>query len=268
MSPEWIIAYLALGAVVGVMAGMLGIGGGGIIVPILTTIFAAQGIPDEQIVHLSLGTAMATIVITATSSIRAHHRHGAVLWPVVWKMAPGVLVGTFCATYLASHLSSRALGIFFACFMGYVALGMFRNLKPKPQRQLPAPPVCALVGAVIGGISALAAIGGGALTTTFLMWCNTHVRQAIATSAAVGLPIAVAGTLGYIVNGLGTEGLPIHSAGFVYLPAVVLIATTSFFTAPIGAKLTHTLPGGVVKKTFAVLLIGLSVKMLFTVFGT
>ncbi|MDP0497621.1 MAG: sulfite exporter TauE/SafE family protein [Verrucomicrobiota bacterium JB024] len=267
MAPQWIIAYLALGAFVGVLAGLLGIGGGGIIVPILTSIFAVQGVSPDQVVHLALGTAMATIVVTASSSVRAHHKHRAILWPAMARLTPGVLVGTFCATYLASHLSSRALGIFFAAFMGYVALGMFKNLKPKPHRQLPGTAACAGVGLVIGAISALVAIGGGALTTTFLLWCNASIRQAIATAAAVGLPIAVAGTLGYLINGLGAENLPPHCIGFINLPAMALISATSFFTAPLGAKLTHTLPVGALKKVFALLLIGLSIKMLFTVFG-
>lgn len=266
MSVEWIIAYLALGAFVGLMAGLLGIGGGGIMVPILTSIFAAQGVPAEQIVHMALGTSMAAIVVTAISSVRAHHKHRAILWPAVAKIVPGVVVGTFAATYLASSLSSRALGIFFACFMGYVALNMVLGLKPKAHRPLPSTPVFIGAGGIIGAISALVAIGGGSLTVPFLMWYSVSIRQAIATSAAVGLPIALAGALGYILNGLGTQGLPAYSLGFVSLPAAVLISVTSFFTAPLGARLTHTLPVDVLKKVFAVLLVALSIKMLTTVF--
>lgn len=266
MTAEWILVYLALGAFVGLMAGLLGIGGGGIMVPVLTAIFAAQGVPPEQIVHMALGTSMAAIVITAISSVRAHHKHRAILWQVVAKMVPGVLVGTFCATYLAARLSSRVLGVFFACFMGYVAINMVFGLKPKAQRPLPATPVFIGAGTVIGAISALVAIGGGSLTVPFLMGCSASIRQAIATSAAVGLPIAIAGALGYILNGLGTTGLPDYALGYVSLPAAALISITSFMTAPLGARLTHSLPIGILKKIFALLLIGLSLKMLTTVF--
>lgn len=266
MTIEWIAAYLVLGAIVGLMAGLLGIGGGGIMVPVLTAMFAAQGVPTEQVVHLALGTSMAAIVVTAISSVRAHHKHRAILWPVMAKITPGVLLGTFCATYLAASLSSRALSIFFACFMTYVALNMVLGLKPKAQRPLPKTPVFIGAGIVIGAISALVAIGGGSLTVPFLMQYSVSIRQAIATSAAVGLPIAIAGAFGYILNGLGTAGLPAHSLGYVYLPAAVLISVTSFLTAPLGARLTHTLPVGILKKVFAVLLIALSLKMLTTVF--
>lgn len=266
MAIEWILAYLTLGACVGVMAGLLGIGGGGIMVPLLTSFFAAQGVPEAQIVHMALGTSMAAIVVTASSSVRAHHGHKAILWPIVVRMVPGVLVGTFCATYLASRLSSKALGIFFACFMGYVALNMVLNIKPKAHRQTPGNFGLSLVSAGIGAISALVAIGGGSLTVPFLMWCNVSIRQAIATSSAVGLPIAIAGALGYIINGIGTEGLPQYSLGFVSVPAVILISATSFFTAPLGARMTHTLPIDVLRKVFAVLLVALSIKMLLTIF--
>lgn len=266
MEIEWIIAYLASGALVGLVAGLLGVGGGGIMVPILTSIFAAQGVAEGQIVHMALGTAMASIVLTATSSVRAHHRHGAVLWPVVWKMVPGILIGTFAATYLAASLSSRVLTVIFACFMSYVVIKMLIGRKQTGDRPLPRTPVFALVGAGIGAISALVALGGGALSVTFLSAYNVNIRQAIATSAAIGLPLAIAGTIGYIVNGLGIEGRPVGSLGFVSVPAVALICLTSFMTAPLGAKLTHTLPIPLIRKIFAALILVLITKMLITIF--
>ncbi|ULR31203.1 sulfite exporter TauE/SafE family protein [Dickeya fangzhongdai] len=267
MGIEWVLAYLALGAVVGFMAGLLGIGGGGIMVPVLTALFAAQGVETSHLVHLALGTSMAAIVITAISSLRTHHQHQAVLWPVVWRITPAILVGTFAATWLAALLPTRALAIFFSCFMAYVSLQMVLNIKPKPHRQLPGVPGMSLAGLIIGGISALVAIGGGSLTVPFLTWCNVRIQQAIGTSAAVGLPIALSGALGYVINGWSATGLPAFSVGYVSLPAVVLISAVSFFTAPVGARLAHRLPVATLKKAFAGLLLLLSLKMLQTVFA-
>lgn len=265
MQTEWILAYLALGAVVGFMAGLLGIGGGGIMVPTLASLFAAQGVPHEHLVHMALGTSMAAIVVTAVSSVREHQKHKAILWPVVWKMVPGILIGTFAATCIATRLPSKALGIFFACFMSYVALQMVLDIKPKAHRELPGTAALGGVGAGIGAISALVAIGGGALTVPFLTWCNVSIRKAIATSAAVGLPIAIAGALGYLLNGLGAESRPAHSVGYISLPAMLAISIVSYLTAPFGARLTHRLPVKLLKRVFAVLLVALSLKMLTTV---
>lgn len=261
---EWILAYLGLGLVVGFFAGLLGVGGGGIMVPVLTSFFALQGVPNDQLVHLALGTSMGAIVLTAVSSIRSHHKHGAVLWPVALRMAPGVMIGTFAATWLAAYLPTRVLAIIFALFMGYVSLQMALNFKPSASRQLPGTAGLFGAGGLIGGISALVAIGGGSLTVPFLTWCNVAIQKAIATSAAVGLPIALAGSLGYMING-SSDALP-GSIGFVNVPAVVLISVISFFTAPYGARLAHKLPVGILKRIFAVMLLGLSLKMLTTVF--
>jgi uncharacterized membrane protein YfcA len=197
--------------------------------------------------------------------MRAHHAKQAVQWAVVRQITPGILLGTFAATFLAAALSTRGLAIFFAVFMAYVALQMWLNIKPKPHRELPEMAGLSLAGLVIGGISALVAIGGGSLSVPYMLWCNVDVRKAIATSAGIGFPIALAGTAGYVINGWGQTGLPEHTVGFVYWPAVVLIALTSFFTTRLGANLAHTLPIGALKKVFGVLLIALSAKMLHSV---
>lgn len=264
-SPGWIITYMVLGLFIGFVAGLLGVGGGGIMVPVLTSFYAMQQVPGEQLVHLALGTSMGAIVLTAISSIRSHHKHGAVLWPVALRMTPGVLVGTFVGTWFATYLPTKILAVIFAVFMGYVSLQMALNIKPASSRQLPGSAGLCGAGGVIGGISALVAIGGGSLTVPFLSWCNVTIQKAIATSAAVGLPIALAGSLGYMING-GGEALPPGTVGFVNFPAVIFISGVSFFTAPLGARLTHRLPVRLLKKIFAVLLLGLSLKMLSTVF--
>lgn len=267
MDIYFIISLLALGAFTGFFAGLFGIGGGGIMVPMLTLLFVQQQFPAEYILHMALATSMAAIVPTAIASLLTHHKHHAVIWPVVIKITPGILLGTFAGTFLASYLSAAPLAIFFSCFMAFVALQMVLNRKPKPSRQLPSFTGLSATGTGIGAISALVAIGGGTLTVPFLVWCNVSLPVAIGTSAAVGLPIALSGAAGYVVNGLSVENLPAYTLGYVFWPAVVAMAAMSFITAPLGAKLAHRLPIALLKKLFAVLLVGLSVQMLVTVFA-
>lgn len=265
MEIQWVLTYLGLGTVVGFFAGLFGIGGGGIMVPVLTTLFVMQGVPIEHIVHAALATSMAAIITTSIASFRAHHKRGAVHWSVVKGITPGILLGTFATTFIAAYLPSLPLAIFFALFMSYVAVQMLLNIKPKPSRQIPGTFGLSAVGTGIGSISALVAIGGGTMTVPFLTWCNVKIQNAIGTSAAVGLPIAIAGTLGYFISGLNAEGMPDYSVGFVYVPAVMLISLVSYFTAPLGVKLAHSLPVATLKKLFAGLLVILALKMLQTV---
>lgn len=263
----WWLSYPVLGALVGLMAGLLGVGGGAVTVAVLTPLFLAQGFPREQVVHMALGTSMAAIVLTSLSSARAHHAHGAVRWDVVRTITPGILAGTFAGTFVASRVESGPLAIFFAVFTAYVSGQMLLDIKPRPTRTLPGPVGVTGVGLGIGGISALVAIGGGSLTVPFLTWCNVPVRNAIATSAAVGFPIAVAGTLGYIVNGWGAQGMPPWTAGYIYIPALVLVAGVSVTMAPLGARLAHRLPVPLLKRIFAGVLLLLCTQMLLSLFG-
>jgi uncharacterized protein len=266
MDPVWIFAYVLLGAVTGFMAGLFGIGGGGIMVPVLTLLFLAQGFEAEYLVHLALGTSLAAIVPTACASVLTHHQHKAILWPVVARLTPGILVGTFAATFWAAHLSPSFLALFFSAFMFLVATQMLLNRVPPAASRLPGTVGLSSAGTLIGGISALVAIGGGTMTVPFLSWCKVRLPSAIATSAAVGLPIAVTGAVGYAVNGALGTGLPERSIGFVYWPAVVCMAASSLFTAPLGARLTHRLPVLLLKRFFALLLVALAVQMVWTVF--
>lgn len=262
----WFAGYLALGAVAGFFAGLLGVGGGAIMVPVLALMFAAQGIPDAHLMHLALGTSMAAIVFTSISSLRAHHAHGAVQWPIVRTIAPGILLGTFLGAQLASLIPTRPLAIFFTVFMSYVAFQMLANIKPKPTRQLPGSLGMFLVGSGIGAISALVAIGGGSLSVPFMTWCNVKMHHAIGTSAAIGLPIALAGTLGYLVGGVGAADLPAGSFGYIHLPALVACVAMSTLTAPLGAKAAHRLPVPTLKKIFAGVILLLLAKMVHGLF--
>jgi len=257
----WLLGYLALGAVAGFFAGLLGVGGGAIMVPVLALMFAAQGMPAEHVMHLALGTSMAAIIFTSLSSLFAHHRHGAVIWPIVKVITPGVVIGTFAGAQLASFMATRPLAIFFALFMSYVAFQMLANIKPKPSRQLPGVLGMYAVGSGIGAISALVAIGGGSLSVPFMTWCNIRMHQAIGTSAAIGLPIAVAGTGGYLLGGLRVTDLPPGSFGYIYLQALAACVAMSMLTAPLGAKAAHSLPVGTLKKIFAGVILLLVAKM-------
>ena len=265
LNPELIVVFVLLGSFIGFMAGLLGVGGGGIMVPLLTAIFLYQGVPVENVVHLALGTSMAAMIVTTFSSFRAHNAKKAVLWPVVYRMAFGVILGTFLATFLAAILSSLYLAIFFALFMAFVAVQMFLDIKPKPSREIAGKLGLLSAGIGIGAVSALVSIGGGSLTVPYLSWHNVDLKKAIGTSAAMGLPISIAGTFGYLLNGWAFTDLQNLQVGFVYAPAVVLISLVSFFTAPYGAKLAHSLPIAKLKKVFACVLILLSIKMLTSI---
>jgi len=257
----WLL-YAALGGFAGVLAGLLGVGGGLIIVPVLTFLFTAQHMPDHYIIHLALGTSLASIIFTSVSSLRAHHGRGAVNWQAFRLISPGILIGTFLGSWVAAQLPARFLKGFFVLFLYYVALQMLLNVKPTPSRQLPGAGGMFGVGSIIGGISSLVGIGGGTMSVPFLVWCNVSLRNAIGTSAAIGFPIAVAGAVGYAANGMAVKGLPPYSLGFISLPALVCIAVASTLTAPLGARLAHGIPVAQLKKFFAVFLIVMGTKML------
>lgn len=261
----FMLSLIALGGIVGFTAGLLGVGGGGLMVPILTSLFLWQKMPLEQVVHLALGTSMASIVVTSFSSLRAHHKNQGVDWAAVQSMAPGILLGAFAATFLAAFANALFLASFFALFMFCTAIQMLVGATPNPSRQLPGQAQLFGVGSIIGGISALASIGGGSLSVPFLHWHNVPIKRAIGTSAALGFPIAVSGTLGYIINGWQHTGATPLSFGFIYLPAVIIISALSVFTAPLGVKFAYYLPVPIIKRVFALLLFLLSAKMLFSV---
>ena len=263
---EWILSFLLLGSVVGFIAGLLGVGGGGFMVPVLTVIFLQQGIHIDNVMHLALGTSMASIIVTSFSSLRAHQRHGAIHWKIVKLMSLGVIIGTFISTFLASHLSSLNLAIFFTIFMAYTAVKILVNKQANTANKHISNTNLLISSTGIGAISALVSIGGGSLTVPYLVSKNINLKKAIGTSAAIGLPLSIAGTLGYLINGLDNN-IPLdYSFGFIYLPAVFFISITSFITAPYGVKLAQYLPVKILKKVFAFLLILLSLKMLLSIF--
>lgn len=259
---EWWWAYLAIGAAVGFLAGLLGIGGGMVLVPMLFFVFTAKGFADEHLMHLSLATGLATILFTSLSSVRAHHRHGGVDWAVARAMAPGIMAGSLAAALAAGLIPSRPLAVFFTGFMFYAAVQMFVEVKPKAARQLPGRAGLFAAGAGIGAVSSVLAAGGAFMTIPFLAWCNVPLKRAIGTAAAVGFPIALAGSVGYVVQGLRTTGLPEGTLGYVYVPALALIVAASMPMAPLGARLAHRLPVRRLRVVFSLMLLALALRML------
>jgi uncharacterized membrane protein YfcA len=258
-----LIIFLALGSVAGVLAGLLGVGGGLVIVPMINYTFAIQGITGEHTHHLALGTSLATIMFTSISSFMTHNRNGAVIWRIVKYITPGILLGTFFGSKVAAHLPTNLLKSFFIVFLLYVGTQMLMNIKPKASREIPGFAGNSLAGGVIGMVSSFVGIGGGTLSVPYMTWCNVPMHKAIGTSAAIGFPIAVAGALGYLVNGMGVPGLPDHTVGFIYLPALVGIAAASVCTAPLGAQLAHRLPVTRLKRFFAILLYAMAAQMAY-----
>ena len=255
--------FLLTGAVTGIISGLLGVGGGMIIVPILLALLPQNHFPPGQLMHVALGTSLATIIFTSLASARAHHRFNRVNWTIVRHITPGILLGTLAGTGLAAALQTDSLKVVFVIFMFYVGTQMLLDFCPPPSRELPGKTTLWIAGSLIGLISSLVGIGGGSMTVPFLVCCRCHMHDAVGTSSAVGMPIAVAGTAGYIVTGLHAGELPNYSLGFVYLPAVAGITAASMLTAPWGARLAQTLPVPNLKKGFALLLYGLGLKMLW-----
>ncbi len=269
MSLELVLLFLGVGAVVGVLSGLLGIGGGLILVPFFSTVFIVLEFPSQTIFHYALGTSMACIVITSLFSLRAHQRKQGVLWYYVKSMALGVVLGAFMATFVVAQLKSTALMLIFSLFLVFVAWQMLTG-NATQQVSTQAPKVSNIelmsISTIIGAISAVVSIGGGSLTVPYLAFRNVPLKQAIGTSAALGFPISLAGSLGYIYNGpamIWQHQWPL-TLGYIYLPAVLLISTVSVFTVGVGANLAHSLPVKSIKKIFACLLILISIKVLVT----
>ena len=259
---QWWPAYVGIGAIVGFFAGLLGIGGGMVMVPMLVFAFAAQGFASEHLMHLALATAMATIVFTSISSVRAYHVRSSVDWHVARAMVPGMLAGALGASLAAGLIPTRPLAMMFTALVFYAATQTLIEIKPKRARALPGTAGMFAAGAAIGAVSGLLAAGGAFLSIPFLAWCNVPLRRAIGTAAANGFPIAVAGTLGYTLQGLHAENLPQWSLGYVYLPALVFVVAAGAATVPIGARVAHKLPVARLRVIFALVLYALATRML------
>jgi uncharacterized membrane protein YfcA len=261
---EWWIAYLLMGLSVGFLAGMLGIGGGVILVPLMVFAFSAQNFPADRILHLALGTSLTSIIFTSLASLRAHHAHGAVRWDIVRRAAAGLVIGTLLGTFVADRLDSPYLAVFFVAFVYYSAIQLFLDIKPSASRQLPGVAGMWAAALLIGLISSLVGAGGGVVSIPLMTMCNVPMRIAVGTSAALGLPIALAGAGGYGFHGFGMDHLPPWSVGYVYLPALIGIVVGTFATVPLGARAAHRMPVKLLKRIFAVVLFALATRMLWS----
>ena len=257
--------YLAIGAVVGFFAGLLGIGGGLIIVSSLALSYAAHGFAPQWIMHLAIGTSLAAIIAGSWASFRTHHRHGAVDWVVVRTMTPGLLFGILLGVILARLVPGAFLKYFFLGFMVFMTAQMLFNLRPPASRELPGRTGLVAMGTVIGTMSSILGGGAAAVGVPFLTWCNVNTHRAIGTCAAMGFPLAIAGTVGYAISGWNVPGLPPWSLGFVYVPAFVGISATSLLVAPYGARLAHKLSGKTLRRIFALFLLAMGAKVAVSV---
>ncbi|MGP8307703.1 sulfite exporter TauE/SafE family protein [Vibrio sp. YIC-376] len=258
----YLLMYLLLGTCSGVLAGLFGIGGGIIIVPVLVFSFTAQGIPPEVLTHLAVGTSLSVILFTSVNSVLAHHKKGAVNWTIVRWLSVGIIVGSAAGGVTASLIPGAYLQQIIGVFAVVMALQMWFGWKPKKTASALKKSVLSVAGVVIGWASAIFGVGGGSLMVPFLSWNNVEMRNAVAISAACGMPIAFSGTCSFIMIGSGLVELPEYSLGYIYLPALAGIAITSMWSARIGAKLAHRLDPELLKKLFSMLLLGVGVNFL------
>ena len=245
-------SYVLLGLFAGGLAGLLGVGGGLVIVPVLSLLFVWQGIDPASVMQLAIGTSLATIVFTSLSSVYAHQRRGAVDWSIMLQLTAGIVPGAWSGGALAAWLGGPLLAMLFGLFEIMVAVQMLLGRAPSAQRRFPGASRNVLAGLGIGTVSSVLGIGGGTLTVPWLVWHNVDVRRAVATSAACGLPIAVAGALGFLVAGLNQPGLPAGSTGYLYWPVVVAVTAASVLSAPLGARLAHRIERHRLKAVFGV----------------
>ena len=259
---QLIVELLLMGACAGFLAGLLGIGGGMIMVPFMTMILTTKGFDADVVVKMAVATSLATICFTSLSSVRAHHKRGAVLWPVARVLAPGILLGSLVGAQIAVAMPTRVLSWVFATFVAYSATQMLLDKKPKPSRTLPGNLGMFGMGNVIGLVSALVGAGGVFISVPFMTWCNVKIHQAVATSAALGFPIALAGTLGYIWAGHNLPTMPDGAVGYLYLPGLVVISMASMTTAPLGARTAHRMDIKPLKRAFAFVLYALAIYFL------
>jgi uncharacterized protein len=264
LEPLLVAELGSIGITAGFLAGLLGIGGGMVMVPFLTLILTQRGVGVDQAVKMAIATAMATILFTSLSTTRAHHRRGAVRWDIVRGMAPGIVLGGLAAgAGVFALVKGQALALFFAAFIGLSATQMLLARAPKPTRQLPGRIGQAAAGGGIGFLAGLVGAGGAFIAVPFMTRCNVPIRNAVATGAAMGFPIALANTAGYIVGGWSAAAALPGAVGFLYLPALAVIALASVSTAPLGARAAHALDVRLLRRIFALMLYGLAADMLW-----
>ena len=259
-----LLALATLGIFTGFLAGLLGVGGGLVLIPILTFMLHHLGVETELAVKMAIATGMSTIVVTSVASTRMHHKIGAVRWDLVRGLAPGLMVGSLISSFwLFSIIKGSALALVFAGFTAFSATQMLLDRKPKPSREMPGHIGLWGVGGLIGMVSGLVGAGGAFMSVPFMVWCNVPMRQVVATSAALGFPIALFNAIGYVASGWSVTGTPDMSFGYLWLPGLVVVCFCTVFTAPMGARMAHQWPVAKLKRAFAMLLYALATSMLY-----
>lgn len=255
------LEFAIIGVIAGYLAGFLGIGGGFVVVPALTLLFLRDSTIAPWAIHMAVATSLATMLVTSLSSIIAHHRRGAIRWSLVRSLSGGLVIGAVLGAVIADALQGDALVRVFGSFAILAGLQLILGRSPAGEKPLPGQPAVSLVGVVFGAISSLIGIGGGALTGPWQLWHGVRAQNAVATSAACGYPIAIAGTLSFIW--LGWQGqLPGGALGYVHIPAFAGIAVTSALAAPLGAATVHRLPPLLVRRIFGAFLMLVGLRML------
>lgn len=258
---EIFLASLLLGIVAGVSAGLFGIGGGALIVPVLSWLLAARQFNPEQIMLVAVATSLATALFTSAASVHTHHKLGNIDWRRAFRLSPSLLAGAVGGAVLAGYISAELLRWFFIAYLLYTSVQMavpkLAAVAAHGGRQYLDYPM----GLLIGVLSAILGIGGGTMTVPYLAGGGLPMKNAVATSSTCALPIALSAAASYVVLGWHAYNLPAGSLGYIYLPAFAGIVTTSIFTAPLGAKLAHRLPARRLKRYFAVVLLLIAIKM-------
>ena len=264
LEPTLIAELALLGLCTGFLAGLLGIGGGMLMGPFLTLILTNRGLGADLAVKMAIATSMATIVVTSLSSVRVHHQRGSVRWDIVKRLAPGILIGGALASVgMFSILKGTWLAVFFGLFVSVSATQMLRNKLPQPNSEMPGSFGQMGAGGLIGFLSGLVGAGGAFVSVPFMVSRNVPMRSAVGTSAALGFPIALANTVGYVISGSAISALPDGALGYVWLPALAVIGACSVLTEPWGAKVAHRVPVAQLKRIFAMLLYCLAAYMLY-----
>lgn len=256
------LSYLLLGSLAGLTAGVFGVGGGIIIVPALIFTFAFLGFPADIATHIAVGTSLSTIMFTSLGSIFGHHKKKAINWSLAINLSAGMLLGGLLGAFFAHFLPGEILQKVFATYAFLVAIQMWFSWSPKANWQLPERFGSGVLGVAIGTISGIFGIAGGSLVVPVLTAYKVKIKEAIATSAVTGFPIAVSGTIGYVLMGWGQTDLPENSMGYVYLPALIGIIATSTIFAKLGASLAHRLDPKKVTKAFSILLLIIAIKLI------
>lgn len=260
---SFIVFYLGLGVVAGLLGGMLGVGGGIVVVPALIWIFKQEGVQPDVLTHLAIGTSLASIIFTSLSAIRAQQKRGAIDWTVVRMLVPATLIGGLVSGYLAGFIPAGTLKMIFSVFLMFVSLQLLAKWQPAAHWTLPGPKGLWGVGLGIGSLSAMMGIGGGTISVPFLHACNVEMKRAIAISTTLGFPIALFGAAGFVLSGWHHPGLPAWSLGYIDLPALLAVGVTSIIVAPLGVRLAHHLPVARLKRAFGILLLVVALQMLF-----